>query len=148
LCSYAIAAAKNNSLAIRFLRGDLILTFQENVKNKWNLLAGKLNEDLAELTSEFEELVRKLDGPSIVQLRAAGSPFASFALLLWSLIDGNYKLAKAHTLRLAVDSSVIAVSELGLELYKAIKEAESAGKSCTDDNNVKLSLAKLFFYFI
>jgi hypothetical protein len=148
LCSYAIAAAKNNSVAIRSLRGDLIFTFKENVSNKWYLLAGKLNEDLAELTSEFEELVRKLDGPSIVQLIAARTTYASFALLLWSLIDGNYKLAKAHILKLAVYSSTIAVSELGLEIYKAIKEAESAGKSYTDDNNVKLSLAKLFFYFI
>jgi hypothetical protein len=58
--------------------------------------------------------------------------------MLYALINGNEKLAKAHTLAGAMNSSGKLPERLFLEAYRA----------CCDPNNEEFrrAIAKLFFY--
>lgn len=75
----------------------------------------------------------KLNERELLELIAVNTSMGSFILLLKALVDGNYRLARAHALRAS-----IALSLFG-KLYDALKAEELNDK-------VKLYLAKLYYW--
>jgi hypothetical protein len=137
-CTDYVLAVKGNSSAVKDLREMLINNFyiwisEEKVKD----LLKELGFDPKLLFNEFWELVNELDGKSLVQLIAPRNSAARFAFMLYALINGDGKLAKAHALMGAVGFTERLSTRLFLEAYKA----------CCDLNNepFRRAVAKLFF---
>ena len=137
----AVLTAKGDSAAVEQLRRKLINDFREQIlrieKSSW--FRGLGFDDNA-LVSEFKKLVSGLDCESLVQLLAPIDPRAQLAFMLYSLIDGNEELAKAHALKGAVNFGEKLPTRLLLEAYRA----------CCDLNNdgFRRAIASLFFYHV
>jgi len=97
--------------------------------------------DAESLINEFKGLVNGLDGKSLVRLIAPASSRASLAFMLYALINGNEKLARAHALIGIVEATGNKLlKRLFLEAYRA----------CCDPNNEEFrrAIARLFFYHV
>jgi DNA polymerase III delta prime subunit len=158
-CRGAVLAAVDDSDAIWWLRWELIYNFYERILEKER--SGWLRElgfDANVLISEFGKLVGRLDGKSLVQLIAPETSTARLALMLYALVNGNEKLAKAHALMGTTDliresefiswfwfiSMIISKSKLLTRLFL------EAYRACCDLKNelFRLAIARLFFYHI
>jgi hypothetical protein len=140
-CRGAVLAAVDDSDAIWWLRWKLIYNFNEQISEKER--SGWLRElgfDANAMISEFEKLVGRLDGKSLVQLIAPETPMTQLALMLHALVNGNEKLAKAHTLYGTVNVGEKLLTRLYLETYK---ECCDLGK-----DEFRRAIAKLFFYHV
>ena len=102
----SVLAAKGDSTAIERLREWLIDVFHKLISEEEVLgwLKG-FGFDAESLINEFKSLVNGLDGKSLAQLTAPRSSLARLALMLYALINGDGKLAKAHALMGATYSS-------------------------------------------
>jgi hypothetical protein len=81
-----------------------------------------------------------LDGKSLAQLIAPIDPRAQLAFMLYSLIDGNEELAKAHALMGVAYATDKLFTKLLLEAYR----------ECCDLGNdeFRRAIAKLFFLHV
>jgi len=137
-CRDTVLAVMGDGNAIEWLRGKLTNDFQKEILEKEKLdLFKRLGVDVDELVEEFRGLVGRLDSKSLVQLIAPGDPMSRLALMLYALINGDEKLAKAHVLFGAVAHPYKLGTRLFLEAYKA----------CCDLGNEGFghAIAKLFF---
>jgi hypothetical protein len=92
------------------------------------------------MISEFEKLVGRLDGKSLVQLIAPETPMTQLALMLHALVNDDKELAKAHTLYGTVNVGEKLLTRLYLETYK---ECCDLGK-----DEFRRAIAKLFLYHV
>jgi tetratricopeptide (TPR) repeat protein len=138
-CVYAISVAINNYIAVVQLRGGLIDTFRELLFEKLGLLK-VLGVDADVLFNEFRGLVDGLDGKSLVQLIAPGNSMAQFVLMLYALVNGDERLAKAHALRGAVDFGGKLLTRLFLEAYETCCDLKS--------KLFRRAIARLFFFHV
>ena len=140
-CRGAVLAAADNSDAIWWLRWKLIYNFNEQISEKEK--SGWLRElgfDANAMISEFEKLVGRLDGKSLVQLIAPETPMTQLALMLHALVNDDKELAKAHTLYGTVNVGEKLLTRLYLETYK---ECCDLGK-----DEFRRAIAKLFLYHV
>jgi len=112
------SAVKGNITAITQLREWLINAFREVLIVRLNSFR-ELGVDIDTVFNEFRGLVNGLDGKSLVRLIAPISSMARLALMLYALINGDEKLAKAHALYGAVDVGEKLPTRLFLEAYRA-----------------------------
>jgi len=132
------------------LRQKLINYFQRWISNREVLdLLKKLGLDAEPLKIELRGLIHELSGKSLpefamlshysedVQLTCSS---AHLAYMLYALINGNEKLAKAHALYGAVSAAGKLPARLFLEAYRA----------CCDlgKGEFRLAIARLFFYHV
>jgi len=133
------------------LRQALIDSFQEWISKEEVLdLLKELGLDAGSLNGELRGLVNELSSRSLLaiasssyclkdqQLRCSS---AHLTYMLYALINGNEKLAKAHALYGAVSTTGNKLlTRLFLEAYRA----------CCDPNNdgFKRAIARLFFYHV
>ncbi len=138
-CVDSVLAVKGNSAAFEQLRKRLIDNFQELLNAKFSLLK-RFGVDTNKLFDEFRGLVNELNGEFLVQLNAPRGSMAWLALMLYALINGDERLAKAHALYGAVDVGGKLLTRLFLEAYRA----------CCDPNNdeFRLAIARLFFLHV
>jgi hypothetical protein len=119
-CIYSVFAAEGDSAAVSQLREALINAFRERILEDEMLdLLKELGFDAKSLNDEFRGLAYGLDGKSLVQLIAPGTSGAMLALMLYALINGDEKLAKAYALRGAVTLSVKLLTRPFLNVYRA-----------------------------
>jgi len=140
-CRGAVLAAADNSDAIWWLRWKLIYNFNEQISEKEK--SGWLRElgfDANAMISEFEKLVGRLDGKSLVQLIAPETPMTQLALMLHALVNDDKELAKAHTLYGTVNVGEKLLTRLYLETYKECCDLGSEG--------FRRAIARLFFYHV
>ncbi len=140
-CIDYVLAVKGNSSAVKDLREMLINNFYAQISEEkvMDLLKEPgFNSKL--LFDEFWDLVNELDGKSLVQLIAPRTSAAQFAFMLYALINGDEKLAKAHALRGAVGFASRLSTRLFLEAYNV----------CCDLNSEQFrrAVAKLFFFHV
>jgi hypothetical protein len=139
-CRYAISVAMNDNDAVVQLRVWLIDAFRELLSERLGLLK-ELGADANVLFNEFMGLVYGLDGKSLVRLIAPASSRASLAFMLYALINGDEKLAKAHALYGAVEATGNKLlRRLFLEAYRACCDLGSEG--------FRRAIAKLFLYHV
>jgi len=138
-CVDSVLAVKGDSAAVKRLREWLINAFQEVLNVSLNSFK-ELGVDIDTVLSEFRGLVNGLDGKSLVQLNAPRGSMAWLALMLYALINGDERLAKAHALYGAVDVGEKLLTRLFLEAYRA----------CCDLKNesFRRAIAKLFFLHV
>jgi len=97
--------------------------------------------DAESLINEFKGLVNGLDGKSLAQLIAPASSRASLALMLYALINGDEKLARAHALIGTVRTIDYKLpARLFLEAYRACCDLGS--------EEFRRAIAKLFFFHV
>jgi hypothetical protein len=97
--------------------------------------------DAESLINEFKGLVNGLDGKSLVRLIAPASSRASLAFMLYALINGDERLAKAHAFRGAVEAiSSKLLTRLFLEAYRACCDLGS--------ESFRRAIARLFFLHV
>jgi len=140
ICMHAISVAMNDNDAVVQFSGRLIDTFRELLLEKPGLLK-ELGVNADKLLDEFMELVVRLDGKSLVRLIAPASSRASLAFMLYALINGDEKLARAHALIGIVEATGNKLlRRLFLEAYRA----------CCDlgKDEFRRAIAKLFFYHV
>jgi hypothetical protein len=133
VCIDFVLAVKGNSTVVKQLREGVINAFNNSLKG--------FGFDAESLINEFKGLVYGLDGKSLVQLIAPTSSMAQLALMLHALVNGDGKLAKAHTLIGTVRATGSKLlTRLFLEAYKA----------CCDlgKDEFRLAIAKLFLYHV
>jgi len=119
-CIYSVFAAEGNSAAVNQLREALIKHFRERIfEEEISDLLKELGFNTKSLNDEFRGLTYGLDGKSLVQLIAPGTSGAMLALMLYALINGDEKLAKAYALRGAVTLSVKLLTRPFLNVYRA-----------------------------
>jgi KaiC/GvpD/RAD55 family RecA-like ATPase len=139
-CMYAISVAMNNDAAVVQLRGQLIDAFRGLLSEKPGLLK-ELSVDADVLFNEFRGLVNGLGGKSLVQLIAPRSSMAQLAFMLYALVNGNEKLAKAHALKGAVGATGNKLlKRLFLEAYKECCDLKS--------ESFRHAITKLFFLHV
>ncbi len=141
-CIDSVLAVKGNRAAVERLREGLIDIFHKRILEGEvvDLLRG-LGFDAESLFDEFKRLVDGLNCKSLVQLIAPGTSRAQLALMLYALINGDEKLAKALALYEAVGvTGSKLLTRLFLEAYRA----------CCDLKNesFRRAIAKLFFYHV
>jgi hypothetical protein len=132
------------------LRQVLVNYFQRWISKGEVLdLLKRLNLDAESLKDELEGLIHEFSGKSLLelamfshcsereQLRCSS---AHLAYLLYALINGNEKLAKAHALYGAVTVAGKLPARLFLEAYEACCDLET--------KSFRLALARLFFYHV
>jgi hypothetical protein len=139
ICMHTISVAMNDNAAVVQLRGWLIDTFRELLFEKLGLLK-ELGADADALLNEFMELVYGLDGKSLAQLLAPIDPRAQLAFMLYSLIDGNEELAKAHALMGVAYATDKLFTRLLLEAYRECCDLGSEG--------FRRVIARLFFFHV
>jgi len=139
ICTDAVSAAKGDGAAVERLRWKLIDGLRGQLIKKLGLFKG-LGVNVDDLFDEFMELVVGLDGESLVQLIAPGTSMAQLAFMLYALINGDEKLAKAHALRGAVDFGEKLLTRLFLEAYRACCDLGS--------EEFRRAIAKLFLYHV
>jgi len=130
------------------LRQGLINDFQRWISKGEVLdLLKKLGLDAESLNNELRGLIHELSGKSLQSVfshcfeheqRRCSS--AHLTYMLYALINGNEKLAKAHALYGAIYSSSKLLGRLFLEAYRACCNLESEG--------FRLAIARLFFYHV
>jgi len=143
-CIDSVLAVKGNRAAVERLREGLIDTFHKRIlEGEVVDLLRELGFDAESLIDEFKRLVDGLNCKSLVQLIAPGTSRAQLALMLYALINGDEKLAKALALYGAVGVSGKLLSRLLLDVYKACE------KDCNLNNeNLRQAAVKLFLYYI
>jgi len=134
-----ISVVMNDNAAVVQFSGRLIDTFRELLFEKLGLLK-VLGVDADALFNEFMELVSGLDGKSLVQLIAPGNSMAQFVLMLYALVNGDERLAKAHALRGAVDFGGKLLTRLFLEAYETCCDLKS--------KLFRRAIARLFFFHV
>jgi hypothetical protein len=136
-------AAEGNSVAVKLLREGLI-TFHKRILEEEMLdLLKKLGFDANSLNDEFRGSVEGLDGKSLVQLIAPRTSTAQLAFMLYALINGDEKLAKAHALYGTATFSKKLLIRLCLDVYRACE------KGCDLSNeNLRQAIVKLFLFHI
>jgi energy-coupling factor transporter ATP-binding protein EcfA2 len=132
------------------LRQALIVSFQWWISKKAGLdLLEKLGLDAESLNDELKRLTHELSGKSLLSVLSFSYCFEHQQLhcslyhltyMLYALINGNEKLAKAHALAGAMIFTDKLPVRLFLETYRA----------CCDPNNEEFrrAIAKLFFYHV
>ncbi len=132
------------------LRQALINYFQEWISKGEVLdLLKKLGLDAESLNNELRGLIHELSGKSLLSVvsfsfcpeheqRRCSS--AHLTYMLYALINGNEKLAKAHALYGAIYSYSKLLGRLFLEAYRACCDLGS--------ESFRLAIARLFFYNI
>jgi energy-coupling factor transporter ATP-binding protein EcfA2 len=132
------------------LRQELIEIFQRWISKGEVLdLLENLGLDAESLYDEFRRLLHELSYRPLLSMVKFSDCSTSDQLIcssvhlinmLYALINGNEKLAKAHTLAGAMNSSGKLPARLFLEAYRA----------CCDPNNEEFrrAVAKLFFYHV
>jgi len=132
------------------LRQALINDFQRWISKGEVLdLLKKLGLDAESLKIELRGLIHELSGKSLLELAMFSHCFeheqrrcssAHLTYMLYALINGNEKLAKAHALYGAVSVAGKLPTRLFLEAYK----------ECCDLKNesFRLAIARLFFYHL
>jgi hypothetical protein len=141
-CEDAVSAVMDDSDAVGRLRGKLIDDFHKRIlemeSSGW---LRKLGLDANTLISEFEKLVYRLDGKSLVQLIAPSFSMAQLALMLHALINGNKELAKALALYGATYTYYgKLLKRLYLEAYMECCDLKS--------ESFRRAIARLFFLHI
>ena len=140
-CIDYVSAVKGNSSAVKDLREMSIDDFYAQISEEKVMdLLKELGFNSKLLFDEFWDLVNELDGKSLVQLIAPKDSEARFAFMLYALINGDEKLAKAHALRGAVGFASRLSTRLFLEAYNV----------CCDLNSEQFrrAVAKLFFFHV
>ncbi|MFP3286889.1 MAG: hypothetical protein RXP86_06540 [Acidilobus sp.] len=140
-CIDYVSAVKGNSSAVKDLREMSIDDFYAQISEEKVMdLLKELGFNSKLLFDEFWDLVNELDGKSLVQLIAPKDSEAQFAFMLYALINGDEKLAKAHALRGAVGFASRLSTRLFLEAYNV----------CCDLNSEQFrrAVAKLFFFHV
>jgi len=113
-----------------------------------NELGGRLVVEPGELIEAFKDemfkgLVYGLDGKSLVQLPLPRTSIAGLALMLYALINGDEKLAKAYALYGAVKFSGKLLIRLFQDVYRACE------KGCDLSNeDLRQAITKLFLSHI
>jgi len=138
-CVNTILAVKGSITAVTQLREWLINAFREVLIVRLNSFR-ELGVDVDTVFNEFRGLVNGLDGKSLVRLITPVNSRASLAFMLYALINGEEKLAKAHALYGAANAGEKLLTKLLLETHKA----------CCDLSNepFKHTIAKLFLYHV
>jgi hypothetical protein len=139
ICMDAISVAMNDDAAVVQLREQLINRFRRLLSKRLGLLK-ELGADADALFNEFRGLVNGLDGKSLVRLIAPTNSMASFAFMLYALINGDERLARAHALYGAVDFGGKLLTRLLLEAYRACCDLGS--------EEFRRAIAKLFFFHV
>jgi len=131
-------------------RQGLINDFQRWISKGEVLdLLKKLGLDAKSLNNELGGLIHELSGKSLPELVSFSHCFESeqrscssahLTYMLYALINGNEKLAKAHALYGAVSVAGKLPARLFLEAYRACCDLES--------ESFRLAIAKLFFYHV
>jgi len=144
MCVDFVLAVKGNSAAVKRLRERLINDFHRLISEEEVLgwLKG-FGFDAESLINEFKGLVSGLDGKSLAQLIAPRNSMAQLALILYALINGDEKLAKAHALYGAVGFYVKLPIRLFLDVYKACEKGCDLG-----NEGLRQAITKLFLYHI
>jgi hypothetical protein len=141
-CVDFVLAVKENSAAVEWLREWLINDFRKLVSEEKVLgwLKG-FGFDAGSLINEFKGSVDGLDGKSLAQLIAPRDSMAQLALMLYALVNGDGKLAKAHALigTVGTTSSKL-LTRLFLEAYRACCDLGS--------EEFRRAIARLFFYHV
>jgi len=139
-CMGAVLIAKGNGVAVERLRWELIDVFRESLIEEFGLFKG-FGVNVDKLFDGFMELMGGLDGKSLVQLLAPTTSTALLAFMLYALINGDEKLAKAHALDGAVKFSAKLSTRLFLDVYRACE------KGCDLNNkDLRQAVTKLFIY--
>ncbi|MDT7971044.1 MAG: hypothetical protein RQ842_10770, partial [Vulcanisaeta sp.] len=134
IVALGIAKPEDGIKQLRELREWLINAFH-------NWLKG-FGFDAESLINEFKGLVNGLDGKSLVQLIAPASSRVSLAFMLYALINGDEKLARAHALIGIVEATGNKLlRRLFLEAYKACCDLKNS-------EGFRLAIARLFFYHV
>jgi hypothetical protein len=142
ICMDAVSVANGDGAAVERLRWKLIHDFADSLIKKSGLFK-EFGVNVDKLVDEFMELVGEHDGKSLVQLLAPSSTWARLALMLYALINGDEKLAKAHALMGAVGFSDKLTARLFLDFYRACE------KGCELSNeDLRQAITKLFLYYI
>jgi len=139
-CIYSVFAVRGNSVAVKQLREKILITFHKRIlrEEKLNMLK-RLGFDAKSLNDEFRGLAYGLDGKSLVQLLAPETSEALLALMLYALINGDEKLAKAYALYKTATLSVKLPARLFLDVYRACE------KGCDLSNeDLRQAVTKLF----
>jgi hypothetical protein len=143
-CIYSVFAAEGDSAAVSQLREALINAFRERILEDEILdLPKELGFDAKSLNDEFRGLAYGLDGKSLVQLIAPGTSGALLALMLYALINGDEKLAKAYALRGAATLSVKLLRRLFLDVYRACEKGCDLG-----NEDLRQAITKTFLFQI
>jgi hypothetical protein len=109
----------------------------------------KLGLDAKSLNNELMGLIHELSGKSLLsifsfrlfsQFEQRRCSLANLTYMLYALINGNEKLAKAHALYGAICSSNKLLRRLFLEAYKACCNLKN--------ESFRLAIARLFFFHI
>ena len=142
-CRDAVSAVMDDSDAVGWLRGKLINYFNEKIlENERSGWFRELGFNANAMISEFGKLVYGLDGKSLVQLPAPNLT-AQLAFMLYALINGDEKLAKAHALYGTAAFSKKLPARLFLDVYRA------CGKGCDLGNEgLRQAITKLFLFQI
>jgi len=143
-CVDFVLAVKGNSAAVKRLRERLINDFHKLISEEEVLgwLKG-FGFDAESLINEFKGLVSGLDGKSLAQLIAPRNSMAQLALMLYALINGDEKLAKAHALYGAVGFSGKLFPRLFLDVYKACEKGCDLG-----NEGLRQAVTKLFLLHV
>jgi hypothetical protein len=133
------------------LRQKLISYFQRWISNREVLdLLKKLDLDAESLKIELRGLIHELSGKSLLSVasfshcvkhKQRDCSSAHLAYMLYALINGNEKLAKAHALYGAASAAGKLPARLFLEAYKECRE-----RCDLKNESFRLALARLFFY--
>ena len=145
ICTDAVSAAKGDGAAVERLRGKLIDGFRESLIKRfgWLKKLGVNADNLLNMFDEFRGLVVGLDGESLVQLLAPRISTARLALMLYALINGDEKLAKAYALYGAAALSDKLPSRLYLDVYRACEKGCDLG-----NEDLRQAITKLFLYHV
>ncbi|WP_202908706.1 hypothetical protein [Vulcanisaeta sp. EB80] len=138
VCVGFVLAVKENSAVIEWLRELLINAFREVLIVRLNSFR-ELGVDIDTVLNKFMELVYGLDGKSLVRLITPVNSRASLAFMLYALINGDEKLAKAHALYGAPYYGKL-LGRLFLEAYGACCDLKS--------EEFRRAIARLFFYHV
>jgi len=139
VCEDSVLAVKGDSAAVERLRELLINDFREVLIVRLNSFR-ELGVDVDTVFNEFRGLVNGLDGKSLAQLIAPASSMARLALMLYALINGDERLARAHALYGAVGVGGKLFTRLFLETYKECCDLKS--------EEFRRAIARLFFYHV
>jgi hypothetical protein len=132
------------------LRQELIKYIQEWISKGEVLdLLKKLDLDAKLLVNELKGLIHELSGKSLLSVVSYSycseheqllCSRAHLTYMLYALINGNEKLAKAHALIGAASVAGKLPARLFLEAYKEFRDLKSEG--------FRSAIAKLFFYHV
>jgi hypothetical protein len=115
-------------------------------------LLKELDLDAESLKNELRGLIHELSVKSLPELVMFSDcfgreqllcPLANLTYMLYALINGNEKLAKAHALYGAVSADGKLPAKLFLEVYKECKE-----RCDLKSESFRLAIARLFFYHV